>query len=48
MQNYRSTLDKINGARDKTDNSIGKIKGLMQKAEQDTQRVEGIIRGRCQ
>lgn len=40
MNNYKNTLDKINTARDKTENSIAKIKHLMTKAETDTQRVE--------
>ena len=40
MVAYRNTLDKINGARDKTDTSINKIKTLMAKAESDTQKAE--------
>jgi hypothetical protein len=48
MQAYKTTLDKINGARDKTESAIVKIKALMGKVEADTLRVEGAIRGKCQ
>lgn len=47
MQAYRTTLDKINGARDKTESAIGKIKSLMTKVEGDTHKVESTIRGKC-
>ena len=47
MSAYRSILDKINGARDKTEGSINKIKGLMGQAEQETFKVEGVIRSKC-
>lgn len=47
MSAYRSTLDKINGARDKTESGITKIKSLMTKAEGDTHRVEATIRSKC-
>ena len=36
MSQYKNTLDKINGARDKTDFNITKIKTLMTKSETDT------------
>lgn len=36
MNTYKNTLDKINGARDKTESSINKIKALMNKVEGDT------------
>jgi uncharacterized protein YpuA (DUF1002 family) len=36
MNQYKNTLDKINGARDKTDFNINRIKTLMTKAESDT------------
>jgi hypothetical protein len=48
MTQYKNTLDKINGARDKTDFNINHIKTLMTKAESDAQKVEGMIRGKCQ
>ena len=48
MSQYKNTLDKINGTRDKTDFNITRIKSLMTKAEADTQKVEATIRGRCQ
>ncbi len=48
MTQYKNTLDKINGARDKTDFNISRIKALMSKAESDTQKVEATIRGKCQ
>jgi len=48
MTQYKNTLDKINGTRDKTDFNITRIKSLMTKAEADTQKVEATIRGKCQ
>ncbi len=48
MNQYKNTLDRINGARDKTETNIARIKTLMTKADGDTQRIEGIVRGRCQ
>jgi hypothetical protein len=36
MSQYRNTLDRINGARDKTETNIARIKFLMTKAEGDT------------
>ena len=48
MSQYKNTLDKIIGTRDKTDFNITRIKSLMTKAEADTQKVEATIRGRCQ
>lgn len=48
MTQYKNTLDKINGTRDKTDFNITRIKSLMTKAEGDTQKVEATIRGKCQ
>jgi hypothetical protein len=36
MTQYKNTLDKINGTRDKTDFNITRIKSLMTKAEADT------------
>ena len=36
MTQYKNTLDKINGTRDKTDFNITRIKSLMTKAEGDT------------
>jgi len=48
MNQYRNTLDKINGARDKTEYNIDRIKTLMTRAEGDTQKVEAIVRSRCQ
>lgn len=44
MNQYRNTLDKINGARDKTEYNIDRIKTLMTRAEGDTQKVEAIVR----
>ena len=41
MQAYKTTLDKINWARDKTESVIVKIKALIGKVEADTLRVEG-------
>jgi hypothetical protein len=44
MNQYRNTLDKINGARDKTEYNIDRIKTLMTRAEGNTQKIEGIVR----
>lgn len=44
MNQYRNTLDKINGARDKTEYNIDRIKTLMTRAEGDTHKVETIVR----